>query len=179
MVISQEGIRYVMETNMLIREANLKDIDEIMKIYDYARDFMRKNGNFTQWINGYPQRELLEEDIRKNQCYVLCSADGGLHAVFVLMLEKEPTYSIIENGQWKNDERYGTIHRIAGDGKIKGLADQCIHFCKGKIKNLRADTHEDNKIMQHILEKNGFERCGIIYVKDGSPRIAYQYVGNE
>ena len=32
----------------------------------------------------------------------------------------------------------------------------------------------DNQIMQHLLEKNGFTRCGIIHVADGTPRIAYQ-----
>ena len=26
----------------------------------------------------------------------------------------------------------------------------------------------------HLLEKNGFTRCGIIHVEDGTPRIAYQ-----
>ena len=41
-------------------------------------------------------------------------------------------------------------------------------------ESLRADTHEDNKIMQHLLEKNGFVRCGIIHVEDGTPRVAYQ-----
>lgn len=30
--------------------------------------------------------------------------------------------------------------------------------------------------MQHKIEKNGFTRCGIIYITDGSPRIAYQKV---
>ena len=29
--------------------------------------------------------------------------------------------------------------------------------------------------MRHTLEKNGFRRCGIIYLKSGDPRIAYQY----
>ncbi len=28
--------------------------------------------------------------------------------------------------------------------------------------------------MQHILTKYGFQRCGIIYVKNGTERIAYQ-----
>lgn len=41
-------------------------------------------------------------------------------------------------------------------------------------QSLRADTHADNKIMQHLLEKNGFARCGIIHVEDGTPRVAYQ-----
>ncbi len=41
--------------------------------------------------------------------------------------------------------------------------------------SLRADTHADNKAMQHILEETGFTRCGvIIHVADGSPRFAYQ-----
>ena len=36
------------------------------------------------------------------------------------------------------------------------------------------DTHEKNKTMQHVVEKLGFKRCGIIYIEDGTPRIAYQ-----
>lgn len=40
--------------------------------------------------------------------------------------------------------------------------------------NIRVDTHKDNLVMQHILKKRGFRRCGIIYVKDGTERIAYQ-----
>ena len=30
--------------------------------------------------------------------------------------------------------------------------------------------------MQKQIEKNGFKKCGTIYVRDGSPRIAYQWV---
>ena len=40
--------------------------------------------------------------------------------------------------------------------------------------NVKGDTHEDNYVMQKVFEKNGFRRCGIIYVEDGTPRIAYQ-----
>ena len=35
---------------------------------------------------------------------------------------------------------------------------------------------EDNKIMQKVLLKNGFQETGIIYVEDGTPRIAYEKV---
>lgn len=31
--------------------------------------------------------------------------------------------------------------------------------------------------MQHVLEKNGFTRCGIIFTEDGSERIAFQKAG--
>lgn len=42
-------------------------------------------------------------------------------------------------------------------------------------QNIRIDTHADNKTMQHLIEADGFTRCGIIYIADGTPRIAYQW----
>ena len=69
---------------------------------------------------------------------------------------------------------YGTIHRLASTGDHRGVASEVIAWCLEHCESLRADTHADNKIMQHLLEKNGFARCGIIHVEDGTPRVAYQ-----
>ena len=44
-----------------IRLARVEDLDEIVKIYDFAKGFMVRTGNPTQWAGSYPQRELLEE----------------------------------------------------------------------------------------------------------------------
>lgn len=30
--------------------------------------------------------------------------------------------------------------------------------------------------MQACFKQNGFEECGIIYVSDGTPRIAYEFI---
>lgn len=43
-----------------------------------------------------------------------------------------------------------------------------------QIDSIRIDTHRDNKPMQHLLNKNGFRYCGIIYLEDGDERLAYQ-----
>lgn len=161
---------------MDVRAACPEDLDAVMKIYESARRFMSRSGNPTQWGAAYPERALLVDDIGKKQCYV-CTDGKGIRAVFVLRIGEDPTYTVIENGAWKNDAPYGTIHRLAGDGTTAGVTNLCIEFCRDKIRNLRADTHRDNLIMQHLLEKNGFERCGTIYVEDGSPRIAYQSAG--
>ena len=88
----------------------------------------------------------------------------------------DSTYQVIDNGHWLSDEPYGTIHRIAGDGTIHGVLEIAVNYCKKQISHLRIDTHHDNKIMQHVIEKNGFKKCGIIYVKDGSERIAYELI---
>lgn len=158
---------------MQVRRAQTEDIGRLMEIYRYAKQYMKDSGNPTQWSDGYPQKEIIENDIRAGQCYV-CEEGKELHGVFVLALGEEPTYHVIEGGAWKNEEPYGTIHRLASDGRYRGIFAQCLAFGRSKIKNLRADTHKDNKTMQHLLEKNGFERCGIIYVGDGTQRIAYQ-----
>lgn len=158
----------------MIRLAKIEDLDEIMRVYDIARQFMRANGNMLQWVNGYPQRECLEQDIEKKQAYV-CEVDEKVRGIFVLQIGEDETYAEIE-GAWKNNEPYGTIHRIGSDGTVKGVFDECIAFAKIKCDNLRIDTHESNPIMQHLIKKNEFEYCGIIYVEGLSPRMAFQYV---
>ena len=88
----------------------------------------------------------------------------------------DPTYQVIEDGAWIDDRPYGVIHRIASREGVRGAGSFCMQWGFAECGNLRMDTHEDNKVMQHVLEKNGFRRCGRIYVEDGSPRIAYQKV---
>ena len=50
---------------MNIRLAAPADLDRIEDLYAIGRAYMRSTGNMNQWINGYPQREMLEEDIQK------------------------------------------------------------------------------------------------------------------
>lgn len=149
------------------------DLPRILEIYDIAKAYMRASGNPNQWNGAYPDPETLRTDIEKQRLYVY-KKDGRIHGVFMLLLEEEPTYAYIEDGSWREEAPYGTIHRLAGDGEVKGLFAKCVAFCEKKVPYLRADTHFDNHTMQHLLEKNGFERRGIIYLKNGDPRIAYQ-----
>ena len=74
---------------------------------------------------------------------------------------------------------YGVIHMVASDGTIHGFLQQIVAFCEWQTKHLRIDTHHDNKVMQHVIAKNGFSRRGIIYLVngDGSARIAYEKLG--
>ena len=118
--------------------------------------------------------ELLEEDIDTNRLFVYM-INGQMQAVFAFILGEDPTYKVIEDGQWLNDTLpYGTLHRLASAGESKGVGKAVVEWCLEHCESLRADTHADNKVMQHLLESEGFTRCGIIHVEDGTPRIAYQ-----
>lgn len=157
---------------MNIRKATPSDLPEIEKIYACAREQMRKNGNPTQWGDSYPAVETIKADIEQGNGYVVLNG-GEICGVFAFIIGEDPTYKIIE-GSWLNNEKYGTIHRVAGSGKAKGVLNAAVDFCSGLEPNIRIDTHSDNKIMQYLLEKLGFVKCGIIYVSDGTPRFAYQ-----
>lgn len=159
---------------MKIRKGTVSDIDDIMSCYRKARQIMRASGNHKQWINGYPSREIVEEDIARGNSYVGEDEDGDVAMAFAFIIGEDPTYMVIEQGQWLNDLPYGTIHRLGSNGKHHGVLRMCVDFCKERINNLRLDTHADNAIMQHSAERLGFKRCGIIHCADGSPRIAYQ-----
>ena len=50
---------------MEIRKAKIEELDEIMEIFEHARQFMAKNGNASQWGTTYPEQGIIEADIKK------------------------------------------------------------------------------------------------------------------
>ena len=111
-----------------------------LDIYARAREFMAKNGNSTQWGDNYPSPELLEEDIDTNRLFVYM-VNGRMQAVFAFVLGEDPTYKVIEDGQWLNDTLpYGTLHRLASAGESKGIGKAVVEWCLEHCESLRADT---------------------------------------
>ena len=164
-------------SELVVRSAAPADIDTLMEIFDAAKAYMHSHGNTGQWNGAYPERELMLSEIGAGHCFVVCCG-GRVVGTFCLIFGDEPTYAVIEDGQWKNCAPYATIHRLASDGSASGVGHACIAFSFSQIDNLRIDTHADNVTMQRLLGKEGFERCGIIHLRDGAPRIAYQKSGD-
>lgn len=163
---------------MEIRKTTCDDLETVIEIYAQARKFMRENGNPNQWINGYPTRDMIEEDIREGCSYV-CLDEHQIVGVFRYTIGTDPTYLKIYEGSWLNEELYGVVHRIAVSSHKKGVASYCLNWCLNKCRNLRIDTHRDNHVMQNMLKKNGFSYCGIIYLEDGDERLAFQKCKSE
>ena len=163
---------------MMIRRAAIQDLEQIMQIYARAVQYMHASGNPNQWVEGYPSRALIEEDIARGVSYVV-DRDGVIEAVFSYIEGEDPTYRQIEQGMWRTNGSYGTVHRLASAGRLRGVAGICFSWCAEQAKlhgcsSLRADTHQDNRIMQHLLQKNGFVYCGVIHLANGAPRMAFE-----
>ncbi len=160
---------------MQIRNASTNDIERIKEIYANAKKFMRENGNMEQWTGNYPSDELITTDINNGNCYV-CEENGAVLGVFCLFDGPDKTYLKIYDGEWIDDGDYCVIHRIATDYNGKGVAKTCFDFGLQKKGVLRIDTHKDNLPMQKALSKNGFIKCGIIYLESGDERIAFSKI---
>ena len=162
-----------MITNVNIRLATYNDLDEIRNIFLVAKSKMVSDGNLEQWKDIEYPFCYTKEDIDKGQCYVIENDNKELVATFVYIIGDDPTYSYIE-GKWLNNNKYGTIHRIASNNKEKHIFKTVLDYVLSSRIDIRIDTHKDNMRMKHLIEKNGFTYCGIIYVRDGTPRLAYQ-----
>ncbi|MCI6152365.1 MAG: GNAT family N-acetyltransferase [Fusobacterium perfoetens] len=166
---------------MEIRLALENDLKNIIKIINQAKVYM-KNNNFNQWNDNYPNNETISKDIKLQESYVLID-DEKIVGTFVLSFDGEINYKNIYEGNWKTNNPYGVLHRVAIDDlyKGKGLAKLILDFSekealKKGIKNFRIDTHKENKSMRKFIEKNGFEYCGIILVEDETERVAYEKI---
>lgn len=158
-----------------IRKTSPAEIETLMDIFEQAKRIMRKAGNMKQWTGNYPSTELVMRDIENGNSYVCLDDTGEIIGTFAFICGNDPTYAQIYEGSWVEDTQpYGVIHRLASTENSKGVAAACLQWCYEQIPNLRADTHRDNHILQHILKKHGFQYCGIIYLANGDERLAFQ-----
>lgn len=161
---------------MTIRTAAEADVPAIMKVLEAGRGIMLASGNLHQWPAGYPTREMVLGDIGPGYGKVM-EEEGRIVAYFACIPSPDPTYSYIEGGAWLDDEKpYYVIHRIASYPQVHGVFKTLMQYLEGVTDNVRIDTHQDNKIMQHNLAKYGFSYCGVIYLLSGAPRLAYQRI---
>ena len=181
---------------MNFRKSTYDDVDKILEIIEKAKVELKKLG-LDQWQKGYPNREVVENDIKNEFSYVLeeivekdnkpeNQISKKIIGTIVLSPEKEESYSKIE-GKWITNDDYIVIHRLAVDSEIKnkGIATKILEFSekeciKNKILSIKTDTHENNEPMKKFLEKNGFSYCGVIYLDKepdiGEKRIAYEKI---
>ncbi|MFA5543594.1 MAG: GNAT family N-acetyltransferase [Bacilli bacterium] len=169
----------------MIRLANINDVNQIMEIVNDAINFLKEN-HVNQWQNGYPNREIILNDIKSNSLYVYENTE--VLGFAYISSEEEPSYKIID-GAWLTLGNYMVVHRIAvkkehtNKGIAKKLMEEAITIARSKgIKSIRVDTHRDNLVMNNFLKSLGFVKCGEIllidYIDSDKLRTAYELIIN-
>ena len=169
-------------SNIYLRQATMDDLPKIIEIIDGAKKTLRDRG-VEQWQQGYPDNEILKQDIEEDISFVLV-LNSNVVGVAALQQGYDKNYQDMTSGSWDKDSdvTYSIIHRIAIEADHQGehlsaaLIQQLLtmSYYLG-YQDVRIDTHPDNMVMQRIIENNGFEEKGTITMdEDDGVRLAYQ-----
>ena len=157
---------------MNTRKATVNDLSIIMEMISKGRDHIHEY-NIKQWTKGYPGDDVILNDINSGNAYVLLDNDEIVG--YYVKINHDECYDKID-GKWLDDSPYVAIHRSVTKYFNRGLGSKMFDEIKKDYKHIRVDTHEGNLSMIHCLLKNGFKYCGVIYLKNGDPRNAYEYI---
>ncbi|RII35847.1 GNAT family N-acetyltransferase [Clostridium chromiireducens] len=166
---------------MKFRQSVKKDVDRIMEIIEQAQNYFKEQG-IDQWQNGYPNPEVILNDIDNGHSYVLVK-DNKIIATAAVSFDGEITYNTIYNGKWLSNNEFTVVHRVAVDNAYKGqglssvILNNVKEICLEKdMYSIKIDTHKENISMQNLLKKNGFEYCGVILLENKSERVAFEKI---
>lgn len=167
-----------------MRKTEMKDLFKVLDLYKKASKQLAYQG-VNQWQNNYPNKETLINDIKDNISYVF-EEKGEIVGTAAFDWRPEVDYQSIDSGHWINHNKYFTIHRIASKKTSnqmqygrRMLIRLFIYAIEHNYYNIRIDTHKNNKLMKHLLQKTGFIYIGETTIHDGTKRDLYQRVLNE
>ena len=167
---------------MKVRPAKKSDLSDVVNCAERIKNEYFLRHDIPQWNDGYPAKEDFAADIEAGRLFVMYLGEA-LIGFISAAVEHEPNYDIVYDGEWKSTEPYVVIHRFGinpdwhGMGMGTSLYGIAERLCEARnVHAIRSDTHEKNEAMIHFLEKNGFERVGIIHLENGEPRIAFEKI---
>lgn len=117
-----------------------------------------------QWDEIYPDKEIIAEDIARNQMYI-GKIDNKITVCFVLSEEYDEEY---KNGKWQwPDDRFCVIHRlcVSPDSQNRGIAAETLKYIENLCKSqgydsIRLDCFTENPYSRKLYEKAGYSVVG-------------------
>ncbi len=144
-------------------KANINQLDKIFELYSAAIENMEKQ-NIHQWDEIYPDKEILRQDILKEQMYI-GKIDNNIAVCFVLNEECDEEY---KNGKWNYpDSKFCVIHRLCVNPEFQnqGIASKTMDYIekickKAGYDSIRLDCFTENPYSQKLYNKAGYTITG-------------------
>lgn len=146
----------------MFRLATTQDIDQIEQIFKEAKKRMAKE-NLAQWSDedGYPNRQIAEEDVANQISYVL-EIDYQVAGVITINDDFYDAYPVTPDPQTSR-----AIHRVAVSDKFigQGIGTKLYMYAEATVKNLGyntiiVDTYSQNLKMNNLIKKCGYNEVG-------------------
>jgi len=162
----------------MIRKATYSDIESILLLTKAcAQDMIRKG--IYQWNEHYPNAIAFENDLKREELYVLTNENDILGTVVISSLMDEEYYDV----DWLTpSDKNLYIHRLAVHPEHQGLgyAQKLMDFAENyaienNYNSIRLDTFSKNSRNQKFYELRGYKRLGNIYFPKQSEHPFYCY----
>jgi GNAT superfamily N-acetyltransferase len=173
----------MVKSKYLLTLATLSYCDWIVRQIDECRRQMAAHGS-GQWQGREPSLATIEEDILQQRYYLLFvdhQPCGG-----AALMNYEPGYDHLLEGQWLNQDSYMVIHRLfiapsyQGRQLSKVLLDQLEqHVQQHHANNIRLDTHALNQPMRGLLVRQQYLHVGKAWLPQAGERLVYHKVLGE
>ncbi len=150
--------------------AKIENLDSVRIMFQDAIHKMVESG-IDQWDEIYPDRNILEEDILKEQLYIGI-AQGNIVSAYVLNQEYDEQYA---NGNWEYPaSTFGVIHRLCVSPffQKKGIGTQMMQHIEWEaqkmgIDSIRLDAFTLNPYAVKMYEGLGYKIVGSVCWRKG------------
>lgn len=162
--------------DIIFRKGNFNDIDEVYSLFKAATNSMIESKIY-QWDEIYPNKEILQNDIKQQQLYVGMT-ENKIAVVYVLNKNYDPEYN---DGKWNLDnDNFMIIHRLCvhPDFQNMGIAKNTLLHIEQQLKNdsvdsIRLDVYSKNPYALKLYNSLGYKtvgkamwRKGLFYLMD-------------
>jgi ribosomal protein S18 acetylase RimI-like enzyme len=157
--------------NLHIRQATSQDIDAVLNITKACARAMIGKGIF-QWNENYPNREAFEQDVVREELYVLLDAEAIIGCMVISSHMDEEYKSLT----WLTPNTQNLyIHRFAihptqqGTGKARFFMEFAEQFAiENAYCSIRLDTFSKNHRNQKFYELRGYKKLDDVYFPNQS-----------
>lgn len=168
---------------MQVRSTQKSDQNQVLAVYDRARQFQRESLGLYQWQDGYPDIKQLQADMSAGGSRVVVAEEnefpgieaGEILASFFIQQGPDQVYLPLKS-HWEDPAEIVTIHRIASAGRVPGLGKFIFSRLKQHYQNIMIDTHDQNLVMKKLLAQYHYKYLGQVSIHDGTFRNTYQYI---
>lgn len=157
--------------NYDFRKATLTEVPQIWEIIKQAI-LRRKQDGSQQWQDGYPNIDVIKQDVERGIGYVLLVNDT-IAGYAAILFNDEPAYENLK-GTWLTNGDFVVLHRLAISEEFlgQGLAKKMLYFTEdlalqNNICSIKVDTNFDNLPMLKIFETLGYVYCGEVEFRGG------------
>ena len=150
----------------MIRRAKILEIPDILSITRACAADMIKKGIY-QWNEYYPNYSAFENDIKRDELFVLEKDSKIIGTVVVsAIIDKEYVHL-----KWLPPNQNNCyVHRLAVEPQHqgKGYAQKLMAFAedyarKNRFVSIRLDTFSQNKRNQKFYETRGYQKLGDVF----------------